>query len=51
MDFKSFPFCFVQFDIRQKEGLPVLYLSELLALAFGATPEQIGLKYHKTRLP
>ena len=45
------PFCFVQFDIRQKEGLPVLYLSELLALAFGATPEQIGLKYHKTRLP
>jgi len=45
------PFCFVQFDIRQKEGLPVLYLSELLALAFGATPEQIGLKYHKTRMP
>jgi heterodisulfide reductase subunit B len=45
------PFCFVQFDIRQKGGLPVLYLSELLALAFGATPEQIGLRYHKTRLP
>lgn len=45
------PFCFVQFDIRQKEGLPVLYIAELLALAFGATPEQIGLKYHKTKLP
>ncbi len=45
------PFCFVQFDVRQKEGLPVLHLSELLALAFGATPEQIGLRYHKTRLP
>jgi heterodisulfide reductase subunit B len=45
------PFCFVQFDLRQKEGLPVLYLSELLALAFGATPELIGLKYHKTKLP
>ncbi len=45
------PFCFVQFDIRQKDGLPVLYLSELLALAFGATPEHIGLKYHKSRLP
>jgi heterodisulfide reductase subunit B len=45
------PFCFVQFDLRQKEGLPVLHLAELLALAFGATPEQIGLKYHKTRLP
>jgi heterodisulfide reductase subunit B2 len=45
------PFCFVQFDIRQKDGLPVLYLAELLALAFGASPEQIGLKYHKTKLP
>ena len=45
------PFCFVQFDIRQKDGLPVLYLSEMLALAFGATPDQIGLKYHKTKLP
>jgi heterodisulfide reductase subunit B2 len=45
------PFCFVQFDIRQREGLPVLYLAELLALAFGATPDQIGLRYHKTWLP
>lgn len=45
------PFCFVQFDTRQKEGLPVLYLSELLALAFGASPEQIGLRYHRTRPP
>lgn len=45
------PFCFVQFDMRQNEGLPVLYLSELLALAFGASQEQIGLKYHKTKLP
>ena len=45
------PFCFVQFDIRQKDGLPVLFLSEMLALAFGATPELIGLKYHRTRLP
>ena len=45
------PFCFVQFDFRQKDGLPVLYLAELLALAFGAAPEQIGLRYHRTRLP
>jgi heterodisulfide reductase subunit B len=45
------PFCFVQFDIRQKQGLPVLYLSEMLAIAFGASPELIGLKFHKTRLP
>jgi len=44
------PFCFVQFDLRQKQGLPVLYLSELVALAFGASPEEIGLKYHRTKL-
>jgi heterodisulfide reductase subunit B len=44
------PFCFVQFDLRQKSGLPVLYLSELLALAFGASPEEIGLKYHRTKV-
>ena len=45
------PFCFVQFDVRQKDGLPVLYLAELLALAFGASPDKIGLKYHRTKLP
>lgn len=44
------PFCFVQFDLKQKQDLPVLYLSELLALAFGASPEQIGLKYHRHKL-
>jgi len=43
------PFCFAQFDLKQRQGIPVLYLSELLALSFGATPEQIGLKYHRTR--
>ena len=43
------PFCFVQFDLKQKQGIPVLYLSELLALSFGATPEQIGLKYHRNK--
>jgi len=45
------PFCFVQFDLRQKDGLPVLYLSELLAMALGASPEKIGMKYHRTKLP
>ncbi|MGD1060391.1 MAG: CoB--CoM heterodisulfide reductase iron-sulfur subunit B family protein [Methanomassiliicoccales archaeon] len=45
------PFCFVQFDLRQKDGIPVLYLAELLALAFGASPDKIGLKYHRTKLP
>jgi heterodisulfide reductase subunit B len=44
------PFCFVQFDLKQRQGIPVLYLSELLALSFGATPEQIGLKYHRHKL-
>ncbi|MDD1746365.1 MAG: CoB--CoM heterodisulfide reductase iron-sulfur subunit B family protein [Methanomassiliicoccales archaeon] len=44
------PFCFVQFDLRQKSGLPVLYLSELVALAFGATADEIGLKYHRIKL-
>ncbi len=44
------PFCFSQFDLRQKGGLPVLHLSELMALAFGATPEEIGLRYHRTKL-
>lgn len=44
------PFCFIQFDIRQKQGIPVLYFSEFLALALGASPEEIGLGYHKTRV-
>ncbi|MBI0582702.1 MAG: hypothetical protein ISF22_00590 [Methanomassiliicoccus sp.] len=44
------PFCFVQFDIRQKDGLPVLYLAELLALAMGASPSAIGMQYHRNKL-
>jgi heterodisulfide reductase subunit B len=44
------PFCFSQFDLRQKEGVPVLHLSEMLALAFGASPELIGLRYHRIKL-
>lgn len=44
------PFCFIQFDLRQKQGIPVLYFSEFLALALGASPEEIGLRYHKTRV-
>lgn len=44
------PFCFVQFDIKQRDGLPVLYLAELIALAMGAGPEEIGLRYHRTKL-
>ncbi|MDW5561931.1 MAG: CoB--CoM heterodisulfide reductase iron-sulfur subunit B family protein [Methanomassiliicoccus sp.] len=44
------PFCFVQFDIKQKGGLPVLYLAELMALAMGAAPERIGLQHHRNKL-
>jgi heterodisulfide reductase subunit B len=44
------PFCFVQFDLKQKDGLPVLYLAELIALAMGAAPEKIGLQYHRNKL-
>ena len=43
------PFCFLQLDIRQKSGLPVLFISEMLALAFGASPESIGMRYHRTK--
>jgi len=28
----------------------VLFLSEMLALAFGASPEEIGLRYHRTKV-
>ncbi|MHB9003293.1 MAG: heterodisulfide reductase-related iron-sulfur binding cluster [Coriobacteriia bacterium] len=49
------PSCFQQFDlnqaalIRNKEdvNVPVLYLSELIALAYGHTPEEIGLDMHR----
>ncbi len=49
------PSCFQQFDLnqatllRQKEALdiPVVYYSELLALAMGRTPEELGLGLHR----
>ncbi|MFX0148383.1 MAG: heterodisulfide reductase-related iron-sulfur binding cluster, partial [Candidatus Hodarchaeota archaeon] len=53
------PSCFQQFDTRQKDlgkkyeteyDIPVLYVTELLALAMGISPEDIGLKFHRTRL-
>jgi heterodisulfide reductase subunit B len=52
------PACFQQFDTRQREisktfdtdyGVPVLYITELYALAMGVSPEDIGLKYHRVR--
>jgi len=51
------PFCFVQFDTGQREinrkfnenyAFPVLYITELLGLALGFPPEEIGLHFHAT---
>ncbi|HSV42615.1 MAG TPA: CoB--CoM heterodisulfide reductase iron-sulfur subunit B family protein [Methanomassiliicoccales archaeon] len=44
------PFCFSQFDMRQKEGLPVLFLTELIAMAMGAPPSVLGLKHHRIKM-
>ena len=45
------PFCFSQFDLRQQEGIPVLYLSELIAYAWGAPSSVLGWKYHRIPPP
>ena len=51
------PTCYVQMDMGQKEvlegigldaALPVMFVTEMLALAFGHDPEELGLKYHRT---
>ena len=53
------PACYQQLDSNQKKagkidektfGLPVLYITELLALAFGENPDDLGIKFHRTRL-
>jgi heterodisulfide reductase subunit B len=53
------PACYQQFDNNQKKAekidnktfrLPVLYITELLALAFGENPDDLGLKFHRIRL-
>jgi len=53
------PSCFLQFDTKQKElqkefsieyNIPVLYLSELLALSMGFDLKDYGMKYHRIRL-
>ncbi|MFX1371765.1 MAG: CoB--CoM heterodisulfide reductase iron-sulfur subunit B family protein [Promethearchaeota archaeon] len=53
------PACFQQFDNNQKKAgeiggqtfsIPVLYVTELLALAFGEKPDDLGLKFHRTRV-
>jgi heterodisulfide reductase subunit B len=53
------PACFQQLDTKQRDltkifeieyDIPVLYLTELYALAMGFSPDELGLKYHRTRL-
>ena len=54
------PTCYLQFDagqqlIRRKDrsgirGTAVFYLAELLAVAMGAAPDALGMRYHLTRV-
>ena len=53
------PACFQQFDTRQRDlskkyeteyDIPVVYITELYALAMGYSADEIGLKFHRTRL-
>ena len=53
------PACFQQFDTRQRDlgkkfeteyNIPVVYITELYALAMGFNPDELGLKFHRTRL-
>ncbi len=49
------PSCFLQFDNNQflmekegeKFGIPVIYFTELLGLALGYTPEELGMNNHR----
>ena len=53
------PQCFQQFDSKLRDlekytgikySLPVLYITELMALAYGFEPDDLGLKFHRARL-
>jgi heterodisulfide reductase subunit B len=52
------PACYQQFEFNQRElnkknetnyEFPVFYLSELVALAFGFKPEELGFNFHRIR--
>lgn len=51
----SCPSCFLQFDLNQaafvrnsgSDGLPVFYITELVALALGYDPAELGLAMHR----
>ncbi len=53
------PFCFEQFDLGQvvlgrktgrEFGIPVVYISQLMGIAMGRTPEEMGFDLHRTKL-
>lgn len=51
----SCPSCFLQFDLNQaaqlrgagRPGVPVFYVTELIALALGRDPDELGLDMHR----
>lgn len=52
------PACYQQFEFKQRElnkrnnteyNIPIFYLSELVALAFGYSSEEIGLNFHRIK--
>lgn len=46
------PFCHMQMDLFQKKSsIPVLHMSQLLCLALGFKPSEIGLQKHMVQLP
>ena len=53
------PQCFQQFDSKLRDlekhtgikyTIPVLYITELMALAYGFDPAELGVKFHRARL-
>ncbi|NPA03676.1 MAG: heterodisulfide reductase subunit B, partial [Epsilonproteobacteria bacterium] len=54
------PLCHLNLDVKQKAAaktigrelkLPVLHLPQLIGLALGCTPEELGLKHHVVEVP
>ncbi|MCK4281958.1 MAG: hypothetical protein KAX10_07575, partial [Candidatus Lokiarchaeota archaeon] len=53
------PACFQQFDGKQRDlskkfeeefKIPILYISELIALGMGIPADELGTKFHRTRV-
>jgi len=53
------PYCMIQYDLTQRmikrEGgsnpqMPVLYYAEMLCLAMGMQPKELGLRLHRTSI-